>query len=83
MTWRKPSGFPLPSFFHVLKERFGISPFAYHAERRLERAREMIKTDRLPLTSYSLGARIWLKSAFLFGFQKKFGASPSQCRKNL
>jgi AraC-like DNA-binding protein len=69
--------------FSILKEKLGVSPFAYHAERRMERAREMLRTDYLPLTTIALELGFASSQHFSTAFKKRFGISPSSCRKKL
>lgn len=82
-TMAKELGISRSNLFNTLKDRLGVSPFAYHSERRMVRAREMLRTEYLPLTAIALELGFGSSQHFSAAFKKRFGTSPSQCRKNL
>jgi len=81
-TMAKSIGISKSHLFYVLKEKLGVSPFAYHAEMRMERAKEMLKTDYLPLTAIALELGFGSSQHFSTAFKKRYGVSPSLARKN-
>lgn len=68
-------------FFRVFKEHTGLSPYQYHLELRIARAKEMLQGTVMPVKeiAFALG----FENAFHFSnhFHERTGKSPSQWRQ--
>ncbi len=68
------------NFRRVFKQQTGLSPYQYHLQLRINRARELLHST--PLTVKQVAARLNFESAYHFSktFKRKTGVSPTQWR---
>jgi AraC-like DNA-binding protein len=70
-----------PSYLqHVFKEQTGLSPYQYHLQLKMQRAREMLRGSDLPVKQ--IARILQFQSVYHFStlFKKKTGVSPSEWR---
>lgn len=67
-------------FRRVFKQQTGLSPYQYHLQLRINRAREILHGTTLPIKQ--VAARLNFENSYHFSkiFRKKTGMSPSQWR---
>ncbi len=67
------------SYFHfsrVFKQSMGMSPTNYIAERRIERAKELLNETELPISEIALRSGFSSQSHFHTAFRKLAGTTP-------
>ena len=67
-------------FSRVFKQYFGLPPYQYVLQRRLERAYQLVITSRLSLTEISAQCGFSAPAQFSTHFRRHFGQSPSSLR---
>jgi AraC-like DNA-binding protein len=65
---------------HVFKEQTGLSPYQYHLQLKMQRAREMLRGSDLPVKQIARILRFQNVYHFSTLFKKKIGVSPSVWR---
>ncbi|MEX0404286.1 AraC family transcriptional regulator [Aquibium sp. LZ166] len=73
------------SRFHFAREFkacVGVPPYAYVLQRRIEMARHLLKTTRLPIAEIAAGSGFRTASHFVGAFQKATGTTPTDFRRS-
>lgn len=65
----------------AFKASFGLAPHAYVLQRRLERARQLLRGSRLPLTDVALACGFASQSHFTDAFTLRVGQPPGRYRR--
>jgi AraC family transcriptional regulator len=68
-------------FFRSFKISLGLPPFTYIAEKRIERACELMVTTDVPLSQIAIECGMCDQSHFCRVFRRKIGISPSVWRR--
>ena len=76
------AGYGLSRFKTLFKNSFGCTPHSYVVARRLERARTLIETGRLPLSEIALESGFSHQSHMALAFRQAFGVLPGQIRRH-
>jgi AraC family transcriptional regulator len=72
-----------PSHFaHEFRNSTGTTPYQYLLQQRLERAKGLLKTTRLPIQNVSVLAGFNYPANFVRTFRKRVGQSPDAWRKD-
>jgi len=69
-------------FRHAFKQQTGMSPYQYHLQLRLNRAKEMLRGTDLSITEIAAALKFEDPYHFSKIFKKHAGVSPSQWRRN-
>jgi AraC-like DNA-binding protein len=74
------SGLSRSRFYEVFKDCSGVSPYQYHLQLRMSRAKELLRGSALSIKE--IAAVLRFSSVYQFSriFKKKMGVSPSQYR---
>src|SRR3979409_314518 len=70
-------------FCRSFKRSFGVPPHRYHANRRIERAKQLLADRKLSVTGIALDVGFSDTSTFTAAFHKLTGQTPSHYRRNL
>ena len=70
-------------FCRSFKRSFGVPPHRYHANRRIERAKQLLGNRELPVTTIALDVGFSETSTFSAAFHRVTGQTPSRYRRNL
>lgn len=70
-------------FLRSFRAVFHETPVRYLGRRRLERARDLLRTSRLPVGEVSLAVGFQNASAFSRAFRREFGTAPQAARSRL
>jgi AraC family transcriptional regulator len=70
-------------FSRSFKHSFGMPPRRYHANRRIERAKQLLGNRELPVTTIALDVGFSETSTFSAAFHRVTGQTPSRYRRNL
>ena len=70
-------------FCRAFKQSFGTPPLRYHANRRIERAKQLLAIRELPVTAIGLDVGFSDTSTFTAAFHRLTGQTPSRYRRNL
>jgi AraC family transcriptional regulator len=70
----------LHHFAHMFKQTMGAAPHRYVLERRVERAKELLRCGRSSLVDISLSLGFCSQSHFTNTFRRMVGATPSEFR---
>ena len=68
-------------FLRAFKKSMGMTPYAFMAQRRLERAVDMLRSTDLPATEIALECGFGSSSHFAVAFKRAFGTSPTEFRR--
>src|SRR3984893_11393933 len=70
-------------FCRSFKSSFGIPPHRYHANRRIERAKQLLANRELSVTTIALDVGFGDTSTFSAAFHRLTGQTPSRYRRSL
>jgi AraC-like DNA-binding protein len=68
-------------FFRAFKQSTGKTPHAFIAERRLERAVDLVRTTELSATEIALDCGFASSSHFTYAFKRNYGSGPLEYRR--
>ena len=74
-------GLSVARFHRVFKEHTGLSPYQYHSQLRLERAKQMLQGTTMTVKAISVALAFENPFHFSKVFKQKTGVSPSAWRK--
>jgi AraC family transcriptional regulator len=74
----KIAGLSLHHFARMFKQTLGVAPYRYVLQRRVERAKLMLRTARASLVDISLSAGFYSQSHFTSTFGRMVGATPTE-----
>jgi AraC family transcriptional regulator len=70
-------------FIRCFKQAIGISPYQYLIQRRIERAKQLLRKSQLPLTEIASSCGFANQSHFTTCFKQQTGATPRYFRKSV
>ena len=70
-------------FSRSFKRSFGMPPHRFHANRRMERAKQLLANRELSVTAIALDTGFSETSTFTAAFHRMTGQTPSRYRRNL
>ena len=70
-------------FCRSFKRSFGMPPHRYHADRRIERAKQLLANRELSVTAIALNVGFGDTSTFSAAFHRLTGQTPSRYRRSL
>ncbi|PLP61364.1 AraC family transcriptional regulator [Mesorhizobium loti] len=68
-------------FWRAFKQSTGMTPYAYMAKRRLEKASVMLRTTTLSATEIAMACHFATPSHFTTVFKRDFGITPTEFRR--
>ena len=68
----------LHHFARMFKQTIGVAPYRYVLERRVERAKAMLRAAKASLVDISLSAGFYSQSHFTSAFHRMVGATPTE-----
>lgn len=75
------AGLPTVRFVRDFRLTFGTTPHRYVMQRRLERARAMLKTTASPLAEIAYALGFSSQAHFTASFRRRFGVTPGRIRR--
>ena len=78
----KIAGLSLHHFARMFKQTLGVAPYRYVLQRRVERAKLMLRTARASLVDISLSAGFYSQSHFTSTFGRMVGATPTEFQES-
>lgn len=76
------AGVPLRVVFDGMKMRIGMSPYRYVMEKRLERARDMLRNSSMPISEIALACGFSSQQHLTSTLSEKLGTTPQKIRLN-
>ncbi len=76
------AGVPLRVVFDGMKMRTGMSPYRYVMEKRLERARDMLRNSSMPISEIALACGFSSQQHLTSTLSEKLGTTPQKMRLN-
>ncbi|WP_158606785.1 helix-turn-helix domain-containing protein [Paenibacillus ginsengarvi] len=76
------AGYSYDHFRHLFKKKFGVSPIQYLIDKRLEKARSLLRHTSLPVTSVALECGFSSDAQFCTMFKRELGETPRAFRQN-
>jgi AraC family transcriptional activator of pobA len=76
------AGYSYHHFRHLFKKKFGVSPIHYLMERRLEKARGLLRYTELSITSIAMECGFSNDAQFCTIFKREIGETPRSFRQN-
>lgn len=73
----------LHHFARMFKKKLGVAPYRYVLERRLERAKHMLRNDHFSLVEISLSTGFDSQSHFTSTFRRMVGTTPAAFQKSV
>ena len=70
-------------FLRLFKESMGLTPYRYVIERRVERARELLRRSSLPISEVALSCGFTDQSHLSWHFKRLVGLTPKAFREAL
>ena len=70
-------------FCHLFKQSTGITPYKYLIQQRMEKAKQLLKRDNLPLIEIALMCGFSSQSSFSRAFRKYIGTTPKSYRQQI
>ena len=71
---------PLRVVFDGMKARTGLSPYRYVMEKRVERARELLRNTRIPISEVAFACGFSSQQHLTSTLSSKLGRTPQQIR---
>ncbi|GAA3409649.1 helix-turn-helix domain-containing protein [Paenibacillus hodogayensis] len=75
-------GYSYDHFRHLFKQKFGMSPIRYLLDKRLEKARSLLRYTELPVTAVALECGFSNDAQFCTLFRREIGETPLSYRRN-
>lgn len=76
------AGYSYHHFRHLFKKNLGISPFRFLLNKRLEKARNLLRHTELPITSIAMECGFSNNAQFCMIFKREFNETPRSFRLN-
>lgn len=76
------AGYSYHHFRHLFKKKFGVSPIRYVLDKRLEKARSLLRHTELPITSIAMECGFASDAQFCMLFKRELGETPRAFRLN-
>ena len=80
-TWANVLQMPTPEFTRRFRATTGTSPYAWFMQRRIDRARELLRATNTPLCDVALRVGFCSQSHFTDAFRRVVGVSPARWRQ--
>lgn len=82
-AWAALLDMPVPEFTRRFRETAGASPYAWFMERRIERAKHLLRSSRKSVCEVALTVGFSSQSHFTEAFRLRVGASPARWRQSM
>ncbi len=80
-SWADVLQMPTPEFTRRFRATTGTSPYAWFMQRRIDRARELLRATKIPLCDVALSVGFCSQSHFTDAFRRVVGVSPARWRQ--